>query len=83
MCSSDLTLTSTTGLPTSMGGITTGSTASVGSTDLAARQAAAKDVELKQGIYETAKAEYGISSDQAQTAFAAYKAALANLDNFA
>ena len=77
------TLTSTTGLPTSIGGITTGSTASVGSTDLAARQAAVKEVELKQGIYETAKAEYGISSDQAQTAFAAYKAALANLDNFA
>jgi hypothetical protein len=40
-------------------------------------------MELKKGIYEVAKAEYGISSPQAQEAFAAYKAALANLDNFA
>ena len=73
------------GLPTNIGGITTGSTTSAGSTgavDLAARQAAIKDVELKQGIYEVAKAEYGISSTQAQEAFAEYKAALANLDNF-
>ena len=80
------TLPGATGLPTNIGGITTGSTASAGSSgtvDPAARQAAIKDVELKQGIYEVAKAEYGISSTQAQEAFAEYKAALANLDNFA
>lgn len=79
------TLTGAQGLPTSVGGITTGSTARSSTTtvDPAARQAAIKDVELKQGIYEVAKAEYGISSSQAQDAFAAYKAALANLDNFA
>lgn len=51
--------------------------------NLAARQAAIDDVELKKGIYEVAKAEYGISSSQAQDALAAYKQALANLDNFA
>lgn len=51
--------------------------------NLAARQAAIENMELKKSIYEVAKAEYGISSPQAQEAFAAYKAALANLDNFA
>ena len=40
----------------------------------AARKAAIEDMELKKGIYEVAKAEYGISSPQAQEAFAAYKA---------
>lgn len=80
------TLPGAGGLPTSIGGITTGSTASVGSSgtvNLAARQAAIDNMELKKGIYEVAKAEYGISSTQAQEAFAEYKAALANLDNFA
>ena len=79
------TVAGPSGLPTSIGGVTTGSTFSVGTntTDLAARRAAIDNVELKKGIYEVAKAEYGISSTQAQQAFAEYKAALANLDNFA
>lgn len=82
------TTTGVAGLPTNISGITTGltggaSTSSSTTTDFATRNAAVKQVEIKQGIYETAKAEYGISSEQAQAAFAEYKAALANLDNFA
>ena len=78
------TIPGATGLPTGIGGITTGSTASVGSSgtvDPATRQAAINDMENKKTAYEIAKSEYGISSSQAQQAFADYKAALANLDN--
>ena len=78
------TIPGATGLPTGIGGITTGSTASVGSSgtvDPETRQAAINDMENKKTAYEIAKSEYGISSSQAQQAFADYKAALANLDN--
>lgn len=78
------TIPGATGLPTNIGGITTGSTASVGSSgtvDPATRQAAINDMENKKTAYEIAKSEYGISSTQAQQAFADYKSALANLDN--
>lgn len=86
------TITGTNGLPTQVGGIVSGidTTNASGAPNVAApeinfaaRQAAISDVELKQGIYEVAKAEHGITSLQAQEAFAAYKAALARLDNFA
>lgn len=69
------------GTSTTDPGVTAGATSKT--IDLEARQAAIDDMELKKGIYEVAKAEYGISSSQAQDAFAAYKAALANLNNFA
>ena len=58
------------------------STTSTGTIDLAGQQAAVRAVEQKRQIYEVAKAEYGITSPQAQEAFAEYKAALANLDKF-
>lgn len=78
-------LTSGASMTNLIGTSTTDTSVNSGSrtSNLAARQAAISDMELKKGIYEVAKAEYGISSPQAQEAFAAYKAALANLDNFA
>lgn len=78
------TSTGIAGISRNIGGITTGSSGTSSTTvDLVARQAAVNDMENKKTAYEIAKAEYGISSSQAQQAFADYKAALANLDNFA
>lgn len=63
------------------GGTTVGTgTTDAKAVDLATQQAAINDMENKKTAYEIAKAEYGISSVQAQTAFAEYKAALARLD---
>jgi hypothetical protein len=77
-------ITNSSGIPTGIGGITTGSTAATPSklVNIEAQQFAINDVENKKTAYEIAKAEYGISSTQAQQAFASYKAALANLENF-
>lgn len=77
-------ITNSSGIPTSIGGVTTGSTGTNSNKviNLEARQFAINDMENKKTAYEIAKAEYGISSAQAQQAFADYKAALANLENF-
>lgn len=50
--------------------------------NFAARQAAIADMNAKKAEYEKLAAEFGRSDSRTEAAFAAYKAALANLDNF-
>lgn len=50
--------------------------------NFAARQAAIADMNAKKAEYEKLAAEFGRSDPRTEAAFAAYKAALANLDNF-
>jgi len=52
------------------------------STNFAARRAAIDDMNAKKAEYEKLAAEFGRSDPRTEAAFAAYKDALANLDNF-
>jgi hypothetical protein len=63
-------------------GVSTPGTSAKKTVDFAARQRAIDDMNAKKAEYEALVKEYGRLDPRTEAAFAAYKAALANLDNF-